>query len=141
MQMFLMVKEQILRLLIIGSQRLYGEELSAFTLRLHKNYPNNVGILAPLILNCITLKFGEAMFLHPGTLPAYVQGTAIEVMGSSSNVLRAGATGKNINLSGLVNCTSLEPTRFESLLMAPYWDNEQASYPIPVDDFHFSIFN
>ncbi|WP_145579596.1 mannose-6-phosphate isomerase, class I [Yersinia vastinensis] len=141
MQMSLTVKEQVLHLLVNASQRLYGEELSAFIQRFHKNYPNDIGILAPLILNCITLKPGEAMFLHPGTLHAYVQGTAIEVMASSDNVLRAGLTGKNINLTELVHCTSFEPTRFESLLMAPHWESEQASYPIPVDDFRFSIFN
>ena len=51
--------------------------------------PGGHRALAPLYLHCITLAPGEAMFLRAGTLHAYVNGTAVEVMASSDNVLRA----------------------------------------------------
>lgn len=141
MQLPQAIKEEALAKLVTESRYLYGEMLSGFIARLNHTYPGDTGVLAPLMLNCITLKPGEAMFLHPGTLHAYVEGTAIEVMASSDNVLRAGLTGKNINLAELVKCTSFTPTSYDSLLMQPLEEHEQATYPIPVEDFRFSIFN
>ena len=133
------VKKEALQRLVSDAQKLYGDNLARFIHKLYQYYPHDTGVLAPLFLNCITLQPGEAMFLHPGTLHAYVQGTAIEVMANSDNVLRAGLTGKKINLKELVTCTSFAPTPQKSLLMAPVEENGQASYPIPVDDFRFSV--
>ncbi|MTD27009.1 mannose-6-phosphate isomerase, class I [Erwinia sorbitola] len=133
------VKKEALQRLADSAQKLYGDDLARFIQKLYQHYPNDTGVLAPLFLNCVTLQPGEAMFLHPGTLHAYVQGTAIEVMASSDNVLRAGLTGKKINLTELVTCTSFVPTLQQSLLMAPVLANGQSSYPIPVDDFRFSV--
>lgn len=133
------VKTEALQRLACEAQNLYGDNLAHFIQKLSQHYPNDTGVLAPLFLNCITLQPDEAMFLHPGTLHAYVQGTAIEVMASSDNVLRAGLTGKKINIKELVTCTSFTPTPHKTLLMKPVQDNGQASYPIPVDDFRFSV--
>lgn len=140
MQMPHDIKEQALHKLVTASGYLYDERLSDFIQRLHKTYPGDIGVFAPLMLNCLTLKPGEAMFLPPGTLHAYVHGTAVEVMASSDNVLRAGLTGKNINLAELVKCTSFASVEHESLLMTPSCENEQEIYPIPVDDFRFNVF-
>ncbi|MFS2225090.1 mannose-6-phosphate isomerase, class I [Pantoea sp. B65] len=133
-------KEQAIQRLSSGNISLYDEALVNIVQRLKQHYPNDIGVLAPLYLNCVTLQPGEAMFLYPGTLHAYIHGTAIEVMASSDNVLRAGLTNKKINLEELVCCTTFEPADQATLLMLPERQDGQARYPIPVDDFRFSIF-
>lgn len=140
MQLTPATKTQAIAQVIARGEDLYGEETGAIFRRLQHDYPNDTGVLAPLFLNCITLQPGEAMFLYPGTLHAYVHGTAIEVMASSDNVLRAGLTPKKINLDELVQCTTFTPTAAGLLCMLPEPHAAEARYPIPVDDFRFSIF-
>ena len=89
-------KQQALKRLIDNARDWYDDNLATFILRLHQYYPDDIGLFAPLFLNCLTLQPGEAMFLSPGTLHAYVHGVAVEVMASSDNVLRAGLTPKKI---------------------------------------------
>jgi len=92
--------------------------LQSFITRLMRDYPGDIGILAPLFLHCITLAPGEAMFLRAGTLHAYVHGTAVEVMACSDNVLRAGLTPKKINLPELVKCTVFRETQEQELRLS-----------------------
>jgi len=47
-------------------------------IELAEQYPNDVGLFAPLLLNVITLKPGEAMFLNARTPHAYIKGTGLE---------------------------------------------------------------
>jgi len=61
---------------------------------LAKQYPEDIGLFSPLFLHIVTLQPGEAMFLNAGTPHAYIQGTALELMANSDNVLRAGLTAK-----------------------------------------------
>ncbi|TOC16456.1 mannose-6-phosphate isomerase, partial [Vibrio parahaemolyticus] len=62
-------------------------------------------LFAPLMLNVLTLKPGEAMFLDARTPHAYIGGTGLEVMANSDNVLRAGLTSKHIDVYELARCT------------------------------------
>lgn len=66
-------------------------------------YPGDSGVLSPLFLNVFSLKKGEALFQGPGELHAYVEGTGIELMANSDNVLRGGMTPKNVDLDELLN--------------------------------------
>ncbi|WP_449541992.1 mannose-6-phosphate isomerase, class I [Enterobacter ludwigii] len=113
--------------------------VAPFIERLMRDYPGDIGALAPLYLHCITLAPGEAMFLRAGTLHAYVNGTAVEVMASSDNVLRAGLTPKNINVAELVRCTVFDETPADRLRMHPQREEGMQQYPIPVTDFRFSV--
>jgi mannose-6-phosphate isomerase len=76
--------------------------------RLHARYPGDVGCLSPLYLNLVTLAPGEALFLPAGELHAYLQGTALEVMANSDNVLRGGLTPKNVDLPALLAILSFD---------------------------------
>jgi len=134
------LKTQAITQAVARGEALYGEVTGGIFRRLQQHYPDDTGVLAPLFLNCITLQPGEAMFLFPGTLHAYVHGTAIEVMASSDNVLRAGLTPKKINLDELIQCTNFTPTAAASLRMLPEQHAAEARYPVPVEDFRFSIF-
>ncbi len=64
-------------------------------------YEGDIGALAPLFMNVVHLSPGEALYLEPGTLHAYVLGNAVELMNASDNVLRGGLTKKRIDLEEL----------------------------------------
>lgn len=73
-------------------------------------YPGDPGAAASLFLHRVTLQPGEALFVPAGVLHAYLEGTALEVMACSDNVLRAGLTGKHIDVPALLDITRHEPT-------------------------------
>ncbi|MEZ8257967.1 mannose-6-phosphate isomerase, class I [Vibrio cyclitrophicus] len=104
-----------------------------------KLYPSDNGVLAPLILNIVELQPGEAMFLHAETPHAYVQGTALEVMASSDNVLRAGLTPKHIDVDELIANTCFQPISPANLLTQPMKREGRLHFPVPVDDFKFDV--
>ncbi|MFA0071597.1 mannose-6-phosphate isomerase, partial [Vibrio breoganii] len=105
----------------------YSQEFS-------EHYPGDNGLLAPLFLNIVELKPGEAMFLHAETPHAYVQGTALEIMASSDNVLRAGLTPKHIDVEELVANTRFKPISPDVLLLSPLEKESASQFPVPVDD-------
>jgi mannose-6-phosphate isomerase len=72
-------------------------------------YPRDPGVLVALLLNRVTLLAGEALFLPAGNLHAYLRGTALEVMAASDNVLRAGLTGKHVDVAELLRITDFTP--------------------------------
>lgn len=85
-------------------------------------FPGEPGILAALLLNRITLKPGETLFMNPGQLHAYIKGTGIEVMGNSDNVIRGGLTKKHIDINELVQVvefTSRTPEISRGVPMGP----------------------
>lgn len=68
-------------------------------------HPGDVGVLASLLLNFVELAPGEALYLGPGRLHAYVSGMAVEIMANSDNVLRGGLTTKHVDVPELVRIT------------------------------------
>ena len=75
---------------------------------LHKEYPSDIGVFSPILLNLICLKPGQAMFLPAGELHAYLDGVGIELMANSDNVLRGGLTPKYIDIPELLNVLNFE---------------------------------
>lgn len=76
---------------------------------LARRHPGDPGVLVALLLNRVTLQPGEAMFLAPGVLHTYLHGAAVEVMGASDNVLRAGLTGKHVDAREVLALAVLDP--------------------------------
>ncbi len=109
-------------------------------LDLAAQYPNDVGLFAPLLLNVITLKPGEAMFLSARTPHAYIKGTGLEIMANSDNVLRAGLTPKHMDVEELVKCTDFIPKPMNTLLTKAEIKGCEHHFPVPVQDFKFSVF-
>lgn len=72
-------------------------------------YPRDPAVLVTLLLNFITLEPGQAMYLEPGNLHAYLRGTGIEVMGASDNVIRCGLTNKHVDTSELLATVITSP--------------------------------
>ncbi|EPN8460615.1 mannose-6-phosphate isomerase, class I [Vibrio cidicii] len=112
----------------------------ALILDLAEQYPNDVGLFAPLLLNVITLKPGEAMFLCARTPHAYIKGTGLEIMANSDNVLRAGLTPKHMDVEELVKCTDFVPKPINTLLTQAKISGCEHHFPVPVQDFQFSVF-
>jgi len=84
---------------LLAFARLEGDEVieARWVKRLMQVYPEDSGALAPLLLNLVTLTPGEGLFIRPGTLHAYLEGSGVEVMSSSDNVVRAGLTPKHVD--------------------------------------------
>ncbi|WP_026972920.1 mannose-6-phosphate isomerase, class I [Aliagarivorans marinus] len=107
--------------------------------RFRDEYPDDIGLLSPLLLNVVELAPGEAMFLHAETPHAYVQGVALEIMANSDNVLRAGLTPKYIDVDELIANTRFVPIPPDTLKLASYQQDNKRCYPVPVDDFGFEV--
>ncbi len=69
---------------------------------LASQFPTDPGVLAPLFMQLFRLLPGQALFLQPGTLHAYLHGCGVELMANSNNVLRGGLTRKRIDLPELL---------------------------------------
>jgi mannose-6-phosphate isomerase len=113
-------------------------ELTELLLRLHHDYPGDASILSPLFLNYLTLAPGEAMYLPAGELHAYLDGTGIELMANSDNVLRGGLTPKHVDVPELLRVLHFTPTQVERLRPAPLSPTE-AEYASPAPEFRLSV--
>ncbi|EPT0779161.1 mannose-6-phosphate isomerase [Enterobacter hormaechei] len=102
-------------------------------------YPDDSGLFSPLLLNVVKLNPGEAMFLFAETPHAYLNGVALEVMANSDNVLRAGLTPKYIDIPELVANVKFVAKPAAELLTQPVKNGAELDFPIPVDDFAFSL--
>lgn len=102
-------------------------------------YPDDSGLFSPLLLNVVKLNPGEAMFLFAETPHAYLQGVALEVMANSDNVLRAGLTPKYIDIPELVANVKFVTKPAAELLTQPVKNGAELDFPIPVEDFAFSL--
>lgn len=105
---------------------------------LERAYPGDPGAVTAVLLNPVTLRPGEALFVPAGAVHAYLGGFAVEVMANSDNVLRAGLTSKHVDIPELlkaVDCVAAPPIR-----IAPehVYDATDVYY-VPVDDFELSV--
>jgi len=66
------------------------------------DHPGDIGVVAALLLRHAVLQPGEAVFMPAGGLHAYLHGTGIEVLANCDNVVRAGLTGKHIDVPELL---------------------------------------
>jgi len=132
-------QKEIALMMLIMKAKLSPTPLFNLITELEEQYPGDVGLFAPLILNVIVLKPGQAMYLDAETPHAYIKGTGLEIMANSDNVLRAGLTPKYLDIKELVSCTRFNEKRIDCLLLEPIKNNGMLEYPIPVEDFKFAI--
>ncbi|MFV0448400.1 MAG: mannose-6-phosphate isomerase, class I [Vibrio sp.] len=126
--------------LLAYAQTNASEPLFALILELAQQYPGDIGLFAPLMLNVLTLQPGEAMYLDARTPHAYLKGTGLEIMANSDNVLRAGLTPKYMDVPELAKCTKFAEKPASTLLLAPVEQENVLLFPVPVPDFKFAIF-
>ena len=108
--------------------------------RLNSFFPGDIGVISPLFLNLIELKPSEALFVPPGTLHTYLEGTGLEVMSCSDNVVRAGLTGKYRNTDELMNIVNWSDNSVVTEKLTPTVASfNERIFDTPVKDFNFSI--
>jgi mannose-6-phosphate isomerase len=134
-------REDLITQAVIGAQDHADEDMAfAWVLDLHRRFPDDVGILAPLLLNPILLEPGEALFLTNGELHAYLEGAAIELMANSDNVLRGGLTDKHVDVPELLRVLRFTETRVE-LLQPVQKGTPERVYPTHAEEFILSVIN
>lgn len=67
------------------------------------------GLFSIYLLNLLHLHPGEAVYLPDGELHAYLEGSGIEIMANSNNVLRGGLTPKHRDVDELLRILTFEP--------------------------------
>lgn len=75
-----------------------------------KNDHYDRGIFSVYLFNLVHLKKGQGIFQPAGLPHAYLEGQNVEVMANSDNVLRAGLTGKHIDVPELLKHVKFEAT-------------------------------
>jgi mannose-6-phosphate isomerase len=108
-------------------------------LELGERYPGDAGVLAALLLNRLSLKPGEAIYLPAGNLHAYLAGVAVEVMANSDNVLRGGLTPKHVDVPELLRVLDFTPTTEAALRPEMVRDGMELVYETPAPEFALSM--
>jgi len=105
---------------------------------LYNEYPADIGVFSPIILNLICLKPGQAMFLFAGELHAYLDGVGIELMANSDNVLRGGLTPKHVDVPELSKVLNFTDSDIDILPVKKSNDCEQI-YQSRAEEFVLSV--
>ncbi len=106
--------------------------------KIHRYYPDDIGIFAPVLLNLIEIKPGQAMFIPPGQVHAYLEGMCIEIMANSDNVIRGGLTAKHIDVSEFIEIANFEGNDV-SLIPQETLNSYEAIYRTPAEEFILSV--
>ena len=78
----------------------------AAIVQIASDHPGDMGVVAALLLRYAELLPGQVVFLPAGGPHAYLRGTGIELLANSDNVVRAGLTGKHIDIPELLKLTN-----------------------------------
>src|SRR5215472_1258590 len=97
------------------------------------NHPGDLGVVAMLLMRHAVLAPGQAVFMPAGGLHAYLRGTGIEVLANSDNVVRAGLTGKHIDVPELLKL--LDPAVTVPVLSPRPVADRIASFHTPAPEF------
>jgi mannose-6-phosphate isomerase len=106
---------------------------AALLVRLQDVHPGDPGIVVAALMNFVTLRAGEGLFLAAGNIHAYVRGLGVEVMAASDNVLRGGLTTKHIDVPELLSVLDFTPIDPPLVLATRHADLDE--YGVPVPDF------
>ena len=101
---------------------------------LNAYYPGDPGVLAALLMNRISLRPGDALFMPPGNLHAYLSGGGVEIMANSDNVMRGGLTPKYINIDELLAILDFTPG-LRGLITPSEESGGVWRYPTPAPEF------
>ncbi len=118
-----------------------SREAMRWVLRIAEHHPDDPLVLAPLLLRLVHLEPGQALFTGPGVPHSYLEGSAVEVMASSDNVLRLGLTSKRVDAEGLLDILNYEAA--VGGMMEPQVDKRpwgtRCGFRPPVDDFRLEV--
>ena len=131
-------REALLKRAAARAARRPGDPAWRWVKSLMQRHPGDMGALAPLYLNLVTLAPGQAVFLPSGELHAYLEGTALEIMANSDNVLRGGLTPKHVDLQELL-ATLVFDAHAPELLQAADSGPGERSFRTPAREFELGF--
>jgi mannose-6-phosphate isomerase len=105
--------------------------------RLASLYPGDIGIVSALLLELVHLEPGEAIYLGAGNLHAYLEGTGVEIMASSDNVLRGGLTKKHVDVAELLRVLDFGAGPAQ-VLRPRAIDEHESGWDTPAREFRLS---
>ncbi len=123
-----------------SARLLEKNDIYRWIIKLHEEYPDDIGILSPGFLNLIRLEPGMALFLPAGVLHSYLDGTGMEIMANSDNVLRGGLTPKHVDIPGLMKVVDFEPQKINTINPVKISKIEWL-YPCDAEEFALSRFS
>ncbi|KAN0091204.1 RmlC-like cupin domain containing protein [Tylopilus felleus] len=131
------VKVQLSRLTARYKAENEQGDIKDLALRLNEQYPGDVGVFCPFMLNYVKLEVGQAIFLGAGEPHAYISGDIMECMANSDNVIRAGLTPKAKDIPNLLAGLTYKAAPWSNHMVQPSTIPESATvtYDPPVQDF------
>lgn len=106
--------------------------------QLCEKFPGDTAALFPLMLNVVDLKPGDAVYIAPGELHAYLNGMGIELMSNSDNVLRGGLTNKHVDVEELLKIVDFREQPVNRISPSVIGKGE-IQYSTPAKEFLLSI--
>ncbi|MDH3467314.1 MAG: mannose-6-phosphate isomerase, class I [Gammaproteobacteria bacterium] len=97
------------------------------------------GLFSVFLLNLVRLRPGQAMYLPAGEPHSYLEGTGVEIMANSNNVLRGGLTPKRVDVEELLSVLTFKcgkPTVLE--LESDRGSDTRTRYLTPALEFELS---
>lgn len=113
-------------------------ESKGIALSCYSAYPEDPGLFCPFLLNVKHLEPGQALYLEPRTLHAYVLGNGIELMSASDNVLRGGLTNKKIDVEELMKVLDIKAKHVEPALTLK-GKSGRVHLLTPTEEFHLMV--
>ncbi len=105
---------------------------------LASTHPGDPGILVAFLMNPVSLRAGEAVYIPPRQIHSYQSGLGVEVMAASDNVVRAGLTHKYVDAAQLIEIaefSALPPVR-----VAPEHPTDTTDrFLVPAQEFTLSV--
>src|SRR5580693_6308661 len=109
----------------------------AAVVRAAADHPGDLGVVAMLLMRHAVLAPGQAVFMPAGGLHAYLRGTGIELLANSDNVIRAGLTGKHIDVPELLKL--LDPSVSVPVLSPCVLTDEVTWFDTPAPEFRLYV--
>ena len=85
--------------------------------RITQTFPGDPGIVVAFLMHTLRLNRGEALFVSPGQIHAYVGGFGLEVMLPSDNVVRGGLTSKHQDAELFLQTATAPPMETPPLVL------------------------
>ncbi|XP_076323686.1 mannose phosphate isomerase isoform X2 [Tachypleus tridentatus] len=117
------------------------QKLRSLLLRVHSQFPGDIGCFGVFFFNYIVLEPGEAMFLAANEPHAYLAGDCVECMACSDNVVRAGLTPKFKDVKTLCEMLTYQSRSVKDTLFPSVndpCDKFVVTYNPPVPEFAVS---
>jgi mannose-6-phosphate isomerase len=105
----------------------------AATARIARDHQGDLGVVASLLLRHAVLPPGAAVFMPAGGLHAYLHGTGVELLANSDNVVRAGLTGKHVDVPELLKL--LDPAVLVPVIEPQPAGGRVCGYDSPAPEF------